>query len=648
VTLNRLTVLFLLLMVSAWVALVNGQPLLMTDSTAYVREPDFAVVYEFGSKFATSWTQPRTLEGLQDRERSDTGKSAVPRLNSPFDKAIIAGRSFYYGSLLYLGHLTSHLWLSVFVQAAIFVYLSYTLIVTCLRLSIFTLASVDLAVLAATPLSFYISILMPDVFASFLILATIILMAFWDALGLRDRMIVSAILLYATLAHTSHILLLVGLVCVFLCLAFVTKGRTLRSGSFPKQLAALLGIAVCGGLGTLGFSYATQHLIGTYPIQPPFLMARLITDGPGYKFLQQNCATKPYVVCRYIDRFPIANETTFLWSTEPTQGVFAVVDLPTRNALSSEQTSFALDVIRFDPIGVIVAAAKNTIDQFLSLGLREVFLSSLPPVQLQEFKDKIPASYLTDLLHTRIVSSDWIQTPAVIWYSVIYYSSTLGLVLLWLFWPFVLSRMKPNNFPQSQWFYAMTIAVTAMVFNAAICGALSGIAPRYQTRISWIPLFVLILIVTNLVEASWAKKNGPEFVRQLAEQLPRPLRFLGVGGIGLLTDLCTFTIIAAFGVHPLIARLGSLAIATVVTWRLNRALTFDHSGRRQREEAMRYAAVTVVAQGTSYAVFAVLVLTVLAALPQVAIVIGAAIGALLSYKGHRLLSFAPKVIHSHS
>ena len=58
-------------------------------------------------------------------------------------------------------------------------------------------------------------------------------------------------------------------------------------------------------------------------------------------------------------------------------------------------------------------------------------------------------------------------------------------------------------------------------------------------------------------------------------------------------------------------RLFSLAAATVVTWRLNRALTFDRSGRRQRDEAMRYAAVTAAAQGTSYAVFAALVLTVL-------------------------------------
>jgi putative flippase GtrA len=84
----------------------------------------------------------------------------------------------------------------------------------------------------------------------------------------------------------------------------------------------------------------------------------------------------------------------------------------------------------------------------------------------------------------------------------------------------------------------------------------------------------------------------------------------------------------------------SLSIATLVTWRLNRALTFDASGRRQNREAVRYATVTAVAQGTSYLVFAVLTLTVLAALPQLAIIAGAAAGALLSYNGHRLFAFA--------
>ncbi len=137
--------------------------------------------------------------------------------------------------------------------------------------------------------------------------------------------------------------------------------------------------------------------------------------------------------------------------------------------------------------------------------------------------------------------------------------------------------------------------------------------------------------------------SSPDPLRALAEYLPRPFRFLAVGAIGLITDICVFTVLMGFAPRPLVMRLFSLAAATIVTWRLNRALTFDESGRHQGEEALRYAAVTAASQGTSYAVFAALVLTALAWLPQAAIVIGAAVGAVVAYNGHRLFAFAPPV-----
>jgi len=138
-----------------------------------------------------------------------------------------------------------------------------------------------------------------------------------------------------------------------------------------------------------------------------------------------------------------------------------------------------------------------------------------------------------------------------------------------------------------------------------------------------------------------AAVDQPDPFRSLADRLPRAFRFLAVGGVGLLSDLAVFTILIAHWPHPLRVRLVSLAIATLVTWRLNRALTFDQSGRRQSDEAARYAAVAATAQGVSYAVFAVLVLTVMARHPQVALLIGAGIGALFSYNGHRLFAFKP-------
>jgi putative flippase GtrA len=131
-------------------------------------------------------------------------------------------------------------------------------------------------------------------------------------------------------------------------------------------------------------------------------------------------------------------------------------------------------------------------------------------------------------------------------------------------------------------------------------------------------------------------------LRALLAPLPRPVRFLIVGSCGLLTDVGFFTLLFAYGMHPLIARVFSLALATLVTWRLNRHLTFTHSGRHQADEAMRYAAVSATAQGIGYAIFAVLALTSLSSIPQLAIMIGAAAVTAISYNGHRLIAFMPR------
>jgi putative flippase GtrA len=145
----------------------------------------------------------------------------------------------------------------------------------------------------------------------------------------------------------------------------------------------------------------------------------------------------------------------------------------------------------------------------------------------------------------------------------------------------------------------------------------------------------------DAIPAPVASDHDP--IRRFLEVVPRPIRFLGVGALGLITDLALFTVVIAHGLHPLLARLVSIAVATVVTWRLNRALTFERSGHRPSREVALYAAVTGCAQGVSYMTFAILVVTVFAATPQIAVIVGAAVGALVSYNGQALFTFRPSI-----
>jgi len=487
----------ILLIASAWIALVNGQPLFYFDTTSYVRGPDYAVVHLLGSNFASSWTQDGQLEHPRE---STAGESQTPAnrtgsLSSPSEQAVLSGRSIYYGALLYLGHLTSYFWLTVFAQAAVLLYLAYILIVTCLRLSFWTFSWTITIILLATPVSFFISYLMPDIFASYLILATIILAVFWDRLAIRHQVITSLIILFSILAHTSHILLMAGLIGVFVCLVLFLEGEPILSGSFTKRILILLALNLLGILGEVAFSQATRLVIGAQPIRPPFLMARVIEDGPGYRFLQENCIKRSYVVCNYIERMPIA-AINFLWSTDPKKGVFAVEGPGIRRALSDEQFPFVLDVIRFDPIGQTTSSIQNAIRQLTTVGLSEFMFDKW---QLQLYKNKLPVDYFSEMMSARIIFNHQILMSSEVWFRFVYGLSLGGLLLVWLVWPFIQSQLVVSGLQSVRWYQVISMAIIGVVLNAVICGALSDAQQRYQTRVSWIPLFILLLSATMLI-----------------------------------------------------------------------------------------------------------------------------------------------------
>jgi hypothetical protein len=487
-TIYRFVGLLLLLLASTWTALINGQPLFSTDTTAYVRAPDFAVVYFLGSQFATSWTQKRTLEGSQQRQLDNVKDARVVgdvSLNSPFDKSVMAGRSIYYGALLYLGHILSNFWLVIFTQATLFLYLSYTLLTKCLRISFVAFACVTVITLVATPLSFFICFLMPDVFAGFLILGAVILIGFWDSLEYRDRVILSLIVLYSALTHTSHLLLLFLLVSGVVVTFIFIRGKVEPYRSIRSSLLVLLALCLLGVFGELAFSYGVRLTIGAYPVRPPFLMARLIADGPGYDFLRKHCARKSYSVCKYLDRLP-ASDGDFLWSTSPTKGVFRVADLPTRKMLSSEQIPFAIDVFRSDPAGVIASAGKDFFSQFVTIKLNTY------PTDLNEhFEANLPPFYLDTMVRSRIAMNDGLLRDLTTVYASTYFLSLFALSVtgVTFFWPKLQKKLHISL--QRKWGRILILVALAMIGNAAICGILSAPAARYQTRIAWIPLFIM-------------------------------------------------------------------------------------------------------------------------------------------------------------
>lgn len=118
------------------------------------------------------------------------------------------------------------------------------------------------------------------------------------------------------------------------------------------------------------------------------------------------------------------------------------------------------------------------------------------------------------------------------------------------------------------------------------------------------------------------------------------IRFLTVGCFGLMTDAGLFSILAQNGHPEFVARAISLGCATFVTWRLNRAFTFEPSGRHSGIESARYASVALGAQFFSYSIFLLLRATAPDWPALIALFTGAVLAAAMSFLGQRFFTFA--------
>jgi len=119
------------------------------------------------------------------------------------------------------------------------------------------------------------------------------------------------------------------------------------------------------------------------------------------------------------------------------------------------------------------------------------------------------------------------------------------------------------------------------------------------------------------------------------------IRFLSVGIVGLASHTIVFTVVFKLDAPRSAAWFAGLVVGTLVTWQLNRRLTFVSTGRPRRAEVARYALVTGVAQTVSYGVFWLICTFATKIPPSIALIVGAVVATLFSYTGQRFFTFAP-------
>lgn len=117
--------------------------------------------------------------------------------------------------------------------------------------------------------------------------------------------------------------------------------------------------------------------------------------------------------------------------------------------------------------------------------------------------------------------------------------------------------------------------------------------------------------------------------------------FVLAGVAALATDTGMLTLLTRmFGLSPFVARPFGIACAMVVSWLINRTVTFATTSPASLAEFSRFAGVSVTSQIVNYSVFAVLLLAFPVLAPELALFLACFVSMFVSYTGFRFGVFA--------
>jgi putative flippase GtrA len=111
--------------------------------------------------------------------------------------------------------------------------------------------------------------------------------------------------------------------------------------------------------------------------------------------------------------------------------------------------------------------------------------------------------------------------------------------------------------------------------------------------------------------------------------------FVLAGASALAVDLAVLKALTAIGLDPLLGRLASIAVAMVVSWLINRRVTFAVTAAPSLKEFAAFAGVSWFAQAANYAVFAAILVARPETAPTVAVILACAVSMLFAYAGFR-------------
>ena len=417
-----------------WPAVLNGYPLLFGDTGVYIRD---------GIEHHVSWPRP-----------------------------------MFYGLFMLPLHLLRTTWPVIVVQAILTVSaLMATMRFFLPRLHPLVVIPMTLILTVGTSLPWFVSQLMPDLFAGLLVLALAAL------LMVPPKWIGQvAAILFAAACITMHLSLLpislALIVALWICRWITVRSLTWRD--FGRGLV-VPGLAVAVLIGT------NALFIGQPSVSPYgkiFLLSRVLVDGPGVRALQRECPRADWTLCSFRDEIPtIVDEDDMLWGKD------AVLDRAGGYKIVAPQAwPIILSAWRAEPGTMVWDALRNTALQFISFRSGDALLrpstfndgvwsAVFPPAEQARYRAGMQYRGLA-------LIPDALQAVHVVFGAVCIVAVAAGAV----------SALR-RRAAIGGLYAAIFVGLLA---NAFVAGALSGVYDRYQSRFIWLaPLAVLLMIVSR-------------------------------------------------------------------------------------------------------------------------------------------------------
>ena len=395
-------------------------------------------------------------------------------LARPIEGTLELGRSALYGVFLVAG-MTLDFWPVVVAQAALTIWL----IAVTLRahglgrrpwLALVAMLSV------ATSMPWFAGQLIPDMFVAAAVLALHLLAYRASALNRGERLALAAVVAVAIASHMGTLALCVALA------AAIWLARLLPL-HLPRPRLTLAGITIAAGIALAPLS--NLAITGKFAFTPggeSFLFGRLVQDGIVARYLAQRCPDAKIKLCAYAATMPTTADD-WLWAPDT-----PLNKLGGWRGYADEERRIIRDTLLLYPGGHLITAIRATLDQLLSFKTDVSVNPGYNAPALQQLGELTPG-LMPRLLAARQQARPFDLDALNMLHVPFAALACAGLIAVALF------GRRLNVAPRT---LALNFSLlTALIFNAAICGVFSNPVDRYQSRLIWLAPLALAIAVLD-------------------------------------------------------------------------------------------------------------------------------------------------------